>query len=182
MPSMLRCRSHLRAARYGGQALNSATARVAALLLFRAVLLSSALLTACSRTDPAIQAAVDSQLAVDSATATLSLDISVTRGVVHLAGVVVSRDQQRRAVELTRSVRGVKDVVDEMHLSDAVIAAAVKQALLADPLVGKVPIDVDSTNGYTRLMSDQTNKEERTRAVELAKKIDGVTQVEDRMR
>src|SRR6185503_6618615 len=173
--SMLRCRSRLRPSGYGGQALTIATARVAT------VLLSSALLAACTRTDPGIQAAVDSQLAVDSATATLSLDISVTRGVVHLAGVVASREQQRRAVELTRSVRGVKDVVDEMHLSDTAIAAAVKQALLADPIVGKIPIEVDSTKGYTRLMSDQTTKDERTRAVEIAKKIDGVTQVEDRM-
>jgi osmotically-inducible protein OsmY len=161
---------------YGGLTLNAAAARVASVLLF------SALLTACSRTDPSIQAAVDSQLAVDSATATLSLDISVTRGVVHLAGVVASRDQQRRAVELTRSVRGVKDVVDEMHLSDAAVAAAVKQALLADPIIGKVPIEVDSTNGFTRLMSEQTTKDERTRAVEIARKIDGVTQVQDRMR
>jgi osmotically-inducible protein OsmY len=146
------------------------------------VLLFSALLVACSRTDPGIQAAVDSQLSVDSATAPLSLDISVTRGVVRLAGEVASREQQRRAVELTRSVRGVKNVVDDMHLSDAVVAAAVKQALLADPIIGKVPIDVDSTNGYTRLMSDQTTKDERTRAIEIARKIDGVTTVEDRMR
>jgi osmotically-inducible protein OsmY len=179
---MLRCRSRLRPSGYGGQALRAATARVAALRLFRAVLLFSALLTACTRTDPGIQAAVDSQLSVDSATATLSLDISVARGVVHLAGVVASREQQRRAVELTRSVRGVKDVVDEMHLSDTAIAAAVKQALLADPIVGKIPIEVDSTNGFTRLMSDQTTKDERTRAVDIAKTIDGVTQVEDRMR
>ena len=146
------------------------------------ILLFTALLAACTRTDPAIQAAVDSQLSVDSATAALSLDISVNRGVVHLAGVVESRDQQWRAVELTRTVGGVKDVVDDMHLSDAAVAAAVKQALQADPIIGKVPIDVDSTNGYTRLMSDQTTKDDRTRALELAKKVDGVTQVEDRMR
>jgi osmotically-inducible protein OsmY len=150
--------------------------RVATILLF------GALLAACTRTDPSIQAAVDSQLSVDSVTAALSLDISVTSGVVHLAGVVESRDQQRRAVELTRTVRGVKDVVDEMHLSDAAVAEAVKRALQSDPIIGKVPIDVDSTNGYTRLMSDQTTKDDRTRALELAKKVDGVTQVEDRMR
>jgi osmotically-inducible protein OsmY len=159
-----------------GRSLNGAALRVAAMLL------TGELLASCARTDPAIQAAVDSQLSVDGATASLSLDISVTRGVVRVAGVVASRDQQRRAVELTRSVPGVRDVVDNMHLSDASVAAAVKQALAADPIVGKVPIEIDSTNGYTRLMSDQTSKEERTRALELARKIDGVTQVEDRMR
>lgn len=146
------------------------------------VLLSAMLLAACSRSDPALQIAVDSQLAVDATTATLSVDVYVTRGVVHLAGEVTSRQQQRRAVDVARSVRGVKGVVDEMRLSDAAIAAAVKQMLAADPVVGRIPIEVDSTNGHTRLISDQTNKEERTRAVEIAKKVDGVTQVEDRMR
>ena len=38
-------------------------------------------------------------------------------------------------------------------------------------------------NGTTvRLMSDQTNGEERARAMEIAKAVEGVTQVEDRMR
>jgi hyperosmotically inducible protein len=146
------------------------------------VTLLAGLLASCGRSDPALQTAVDSQLAVDSTTATLNLDVNVTRGVVHLAGEVATRQQQRRAVEVARSVKGVKDVVDEMHLSDAAIAAAVKRMLAADPVVGKIPIEVDSTNGYTRLMSDQTTKDERTRAIEIAKKIDGVTQVEDRMR
>jgi osmotically-inducible protein OsmY len=155
---------------------SGATQRVAV------VLLSGALIAACAETDPAIQAAVDAQLSVDGATTALSLDISVTRGVVHLVGAVASREQQRRAVELTRSVRGVKDVVDNMNLSDASVVAAVKQALAADPIVGRIPIEIDSTNGYTRLTSDQTSKDERTRAVEIARQIDGVTQVEDRMR
>ena len=80
------------------------------------------------------------------------------------------------------SVRGVKNVIDEMRLSDAAIVAAVKRALAADPLVGKIPIDVDSSAGNIRLRSDQTGKDDRTRAVEVASKIDGVTHVEDLMR
>jgi|RhiMethySRZTD1v2_1073278.scaffolds.fasta_scaffold169413_3 osmotically-inducible protein OsmY len=137
---------------------------------------------ACGQSDPAIQTAVDSQLAVDSVTAPLSVDISVTRGVVHLAGDVQSREQQHRAVELARGVRGVKQVVDELQLSDGVIVAAVKRTLAADPLVGTIPIDVDSSGGNIRLMSDQTNKEQRARAVDLSSKVDGVKHVEDRMR
>jgi hyperosmotically inducible protein len=140
------------------------------------------LTAACGPTDPAIQTAVDAQLAVDTVTAPLSVDISVNRGVVRLSGEVESRDQQRRAVELARSVRGVKNVIDEMHLGDAAIVAAVKRALAADPLVGKIPIDVDASAGNIRLRSDQTGKDDRTRAVEVASKIDGVTHVEDLMR
>lgn len=155
---------------------------VAACARVAIVVLSGLIIATCGRSDPALQTAVDSQLSVDSVTAPLSLDVSVTRGVVHLAGEVTSREQQRRAVEVARGVKGVKDVVDEMHLSDATIAATVKRLLAADPVVGKIPIDVDSTNGYTRLMSEQTNKDQRARAVEIARTVDGVTQVEDRMR
>jgi len=156
--------------------------RVAACAHAAIVVLSGVIIAACSRSDPALQTAVDSQLAVDSVTATLNLDVSVTRGVVHLAGEVASREQQRRAVEVARAVRGVKDIVDEMHLSDAAIAAAVKRLLREDPVIGKIPIEVVSNNGYTHLGSDQTTKEERARAVEIARKVDGVTQVEDNMR
>jgi osmotically-inducible protein OsmY len=140
------------------------------------------LLVACGPTDPAIQTAVDAQLAVDTVTAPVSIDISVNRGVVRLSGDVESRDQQRRAVELARSVRGVEHVIDEMRLSDAAVVAAVKRALAADPMVGKIPIDVDSSAGNIRLKSDQTGKDDRTRAVEVASKIDGVANVEDLMR
>ena len=137
---------------------------------------------ACGRTDPAVQIAVDQRLSADAETAPLSLDISITRGVVRLAGEVASREQSRHAVELARSVDGVKDVVDDMHLSDETIVAAVKRALAADPLVGRVPIEVDANGGHIRLMSDQTDKDQRARAMELAAKVDGVRQVEDRMR
>ena len=146
------------------------------------VLLCVIIPAACGRTDPAIQVDVDARLSADPATAPLSLDISINRGVVRLAGEVNSREQRRRAVELARSVDGVKDVVDEMHPSDAAIVAAVKSALSADPLVGSVPIEVDATRGNVRLMSDQTDKEQRARAMELSTKVDGVKHVEDRMR
>ena len=137
---------------------------------------------ACGPTDPSLQIAVDQRLSHDPQTASLGVDIGVMRGVIHLAGEVASRDQQRRAVELTRSVDGVKDVVDEMHLSDKAIVAAVKVALAADPLVGSVPIEIDSNAGSIRLMSDQTDRDQRARAMEISAKVDGVIHVEDRMR
>jgi osmotically-inducible protein OsmY len=146
------------------------------------VLLCVSIHTACGRTDPAVQIAVDQRLSADAGTAPLSLDISINRGVVRLAGEVTSREQRRRAVALARSVNGVKDVVDEMHLSDQTIVAAVKSALAADPLVGKVPIEVDANRGNIRLMSDQTDKDQRARAIELSANVDGVKHVEDRMR
>lgn len=146
------------------------------------VVLCISLQAACGRTDPAVQIAVDQRLAADAETAPLSLDISITRGVVRLAGEVTAREQRRRAVELARSVDGVKDVIDDMYLSDETIVAAVKRALAADPLVGRVSIEVDSNGGNIRLMSEQTDQDQRARAMELARTVDGVKDVEDRMR
>ena len=129
-----------------------------------------------------MQTAVDVKLSQDQQLAPLSLDISINRGVVRLIGEVTSRQQERRAVTIARSVDGVKDVIDEMYLGDATIVAAVTRALAADPLVGRVPIAVDSTGGNIRLMSDQTDRDQRARAMELAAQVDGVKHVEDRMR
>ena len=138
--------------------------------------------TACGRTDPSLQIAIDQALSSDPATSSLSVDISANRRVIHLAGEVASREQEHRAVALARSVHGVKDVIDELRLSDAGIVAAVKQALAADPLVGHIPIVVESSRGHVRLGSDQTGPDDRKQIVAIASKIDGVTQVEDLMR
>ena len=72
MPSMLRVRS-----RHG-------------VFAPAAVMLLCGLLASCGRSDPALQTAVDSQLAVDSTTATLNLDVNVTRGVVHYQSIIES--------------------------------------------------------------------------------------------
>lgn len=148
----------------------------------RRLMLISMLTSACGGTDPAIQVAVDKALLADTSTAPVSLDISVNRRVVRLTGEVASRDQERRIVAVARSVRGVKDVIDAMYLGDAAVVDAVKQALRADPLVGRIPIEVDGSRGNIRLISDQTGPDDRKRAIAIAAQIDGVKQVEDRMR
>jgi osmotically-inducible protein OsmY len=150
--------------------------------LRHAVLISVLVAGACSRTDPSLQIEVDQALSAQSETNALSVDISVNRRIVRLSGEVASRDQEQHAVAAARSVPGVRDVVDGLRLSDATIVAAVKQALAADPLVGRIPIEVDASNGNVRLISDQTGPDDRKQAVAIASKIDGVRQVEDRMR
>ena len=146
------------------------------------MVLGVACLAACSRTDPLVQTAVDVKLSQDAQQAPLSIDVSINRGVVRLTGEVMSREQERRAVQLAQSVEGVRTVVDQLYLGDATIVAAVKRTLAADPVVGGVPIEVDASGGHVRLMSDRTDSAQRARAMEVAATVDGVKQVEDRMR
>lgn len=136
----------------------------------------------CGTTDPALLVTIDSQLAADPVTAMLGLDISVTRGVVRLEGEVNSSAQRRRAIDLAWTVSGVRDVIDAMYPGDEAIATAVRQALASDPLVGRIPITVTATQGTIQLISDQTGKEDRIRAVEIAAHVEGVRKVEDLMR
>lgn len=142
----------------------------------------SLLITACGRTDPALLSAVSAQLSADPAIAALRLDVSVSRGVVVLQGDTSSKAEQDRAVEIARAVRGVRDVVNEMRISDEAIANNVKKALASDQMLAGVPIEVDSTDGHVRLHSSETVREQRERAVQLASAVEGVTAVEDRMR
>jgi hyperosmotically inducible periplasmic protein len=147
------------------------------------LLIVTLLAGACGRSDSDVQAAVERQLAKDPLTAPLNLSVTVTNGVASLAGETTTAAEQARATELARGIEGVKNVVNQMRIDDDVLLVeGIKKALSADPLVASVPIDVDSRDGHVRLMSDQTDRAQRERAVALAKQVHGVKSVEDRMR
>lgn len=62
-------------------------------------------------------------------------------------------------------------------IDDATITTRVKTSLLNDPDVGGLRIDVDTFKGVVTLSGRVRSKEEETRAVTLAQKVSGVTDV-----
>ena len=62
-------------------------------------------------------------------------------------------------------------------IDDATITTRVKTTLLNDPDVGGLRIDVDTFKGVVTLSGRVKSKEEETRAVALARKIGGVSDV-----
>ena len=62
-------------------------------------------------------------------------------------------------------------------IDDATITARVKTALLNDPQVGGLKIDVDTTLGVVSMSGVVKNRGEEQRAVELARKVPGVRDV-----
>ena len=137
---------------------------------------------ACAPSEDDIRRDVRAQLAANPTTASLGLSVSAENRVVYLSGKTATKEEQQRAMELARAVNGVKLVVNDMWINNAELANKVKAALAADALVGKIPIDVDANGPNVRLMSDQTNSDERTRAVQVASAVEEVKQVEDRMK
>jgi osmotically-inducible protein OsmY len=62
-------------------------------------------------------------------------------------------------------------------IDDATITTRVKTSLLNDPDVGGLRIDVDTFKGIVTLSGRVKSKEEETKAVALARKIGGVSEV-----
>ena len=62
-------------------------------------------------------------------------------------------------------------------IDDATITTRVKTALLNDPQVGGLRIDVDTFKGVVTLSGSVKAKEEEAKAIALARKITGVTDV-----
>jgi osmotically-inducible protein OsmY len=89
----------------------------------RAVVVASVLLAAAScRTavdpwqDTRIEAEVKSRLVAETGANLTRLGVVSHRAVVHLSGSVASGEQRAKAEALTRSVRGVKRVVNDLHV------------------------------------------------------------------
>ena len=68
--------------------------------------------------------------------------------------------------------KSVADTID-----DATISTHVKTALLNDPVVGGLRIDVDTFKGVVTLSGRVRTKEEEANAVALARKVGGVADV-----
>jgi osmotically-inducible protein OsmY len=62
-------------------------------------------------------------------------------------------------------------------IDDATVTTRVKTALLNDPVVGGSRIDVDTFKGVVTLTGRVKSKEEEAKAIALARKIGGVTDV-----
>ena len=73
---------------------------------------------------------------------------------------------------LTACGKTVGDTID-----DATITTRVKTALLNDPVVGGLRIDVDTFKGVVTLSGRVRTREDEARAIELARKVGGVADV-----
>jgi osmotically-inducible protein OsmY len=137
---------------------------------------------ACARSDSDLQKEVADRIAHDPATASLHIAVDVRRHIAFLSGMTNTPEEQQRALDVTRSVRGITLVVNDIFLNESALADEVRRALSADPLLAAIPFEVEAQDGVVRLMSDATNREQRARAVQIASTVADVKQVEDRMR
>lgn len=151
--------------------------------------------------DTGITAQVKGRLASDARTQPADIAVETNNGVVTLSGTAPSTAAKSAAEELARMVPEVKGVdnridesrpVDEMadgseaattragaSVDDAWITTKVKSALLADPQIQGLKIDVDTEQGVVSLSGEIESVAEQKQAVEVAAGIEGVKAVDD---
>jgi len=66
-------------------------------------------------------------------------------------------------------------------IDDATITSKVKTALLADPDIGGLKINVDTANGVVKLKGEVKTMALRKKAESLAKGVDGVKKVDNQL-
>jgi osmotically-inducible protein OsmY len=152
-------------------------------LTLAVVCIATVLSAACTVSDDEIRRDVRAQLTTIPAVSNPPVSVDVQSGIVRLWGrTTASHDVQVQAMQLARSVNGVKVVVNEMWANNSDLSDKVRAALAVDPLVGGVPIEVDARGDTVYLKSNQTNEAQRTRAMQIASAVEGVNRVEDLMK
>jgi len=66
-------------------------------------------------------------------------------------------------------------------MGDAAITGSVKTALIAEPGLKALQIDVDTVNGVVTLTGQVDNAEQKSRAIQVAQGVSGVSTVKDNL-
>lgn len=99
---------------------------------------------------------------------------------VKQSGTQMGQDARQAAQDAQSAGSEAADAIAR-GAADATITAKVNAALAADDQLKALAIDVDTTNGLVQLTGTAPNPEARERATTLARAVDGVVQVDNRL-
>lgn len=114
----------------------------------------------------------------EEATVGQRLDSTVTE--VQNAGTQMGQDARQAAQDIQAAGSNAADAMAR-GAADATITAKVNAALVADDQLKALSIDVDTTNGRVQLTGTAPSPEARERATTLARAVDGVIEVDNRL-
>ncbi len=133
-------------------------------------------------TDAAITRAVDTDLMIDPGVSAHLIDVRTAQGIVTLSGTVDNLLSKERATLITKSIRGVRAVVDNMTVkpttrSDSQIRSDIERALLRDPATDSYQVKAQVKNGVATLKGKVDSWQEKQLSEEVVKGVRGVTGV-----
>ena len=144
--------------------------------------------------DSIITAKVKSKLLADPDIKGFDLKVETHKGDVQLSGFVDNQAQIDRAIMITHSVEGVKNVDNRVSLKsdsattvgikvdDSIVTSKVKSSFLADPDIKSFDIAVVTHNGEVQLSGFVNNQTQIDRAIDVARRTEGVHNVINELR
>jgi len=136
--------------------------------------------------DSAITTKVKAKLLKDHHTTAFQMDVDTLEGNVFLTGVVETKEESRRAVEIAKSVPGVRKVTNNLQIGertfgqsvdDTVTGSRIKAKLIVEPGIRSLNIDVDVYNGVVTLTGIVDSSDQRKRAIEIARSTSGAVRI-----
>jgi len=114
------------------------------------------------------------------------LAVSERAGAVTLRGTVDTPQQRHAAVEIAKSVRGVRDVYDELSVDprdrwDAEIRGAALQALMSSPGVPADQIEVKVDAAWLTMKGEVKHQHESDAAFKAVSQVPGVGGITNRI-
>jgi hyperosmotically inducible protein len=142
--------------------------------------------------DAALLTSVKSALASDPITDAGEINVDVNRGIVKLSGFVDSSKEQAQAVQVARSVKGVKEVQNDIAvqkknestgdaIDDSVLTAKVKTALITSPDTKAHQINVETKQGVVQMSGFVDSAAAKAAATTVAKSVTGVKGVKNEL-
>jgi len=143
--------------------------------------------------DTAITTKVKTALLADDYVKGLDIKVETRNKEVQLSGYVDSQDQIDKAVAIAKGIEGVKNVDNKMavktggttvgaKIDDGIISTKVKAALAGDDSIkNSTDIAVETQDGEVQLSGYANEQAQMDRAVELARGVEGVKNVVNKM-
>jgi hyperosmotically inducible protein len=143
--------------------------------------------------DTAITTKVKTALLADDYVKGLDIKVETRNKEVQLSGYVDSQDQIDKAVAIAKGIEGVKNVDNKMavktggttvgaKIDDGIISTKVKAALAGDDSIkNSTDIAVETQEGEVQLSGHANDQAQMDRAVELARGVEGVKNVVNKM-
>jgi len=142
--------------------------------------------------DTLVTTKVKSALLNDQELKGLGIKVETRKGTVQLSGFADSQAQVDRVMSVAKGVEGVKMVENGLTLKqgnvtvgnkvdDSIVTAKVKSALLSDPSVKGFDIAVATSKGAVQLSGFVDNQMQIDHAIEVARGVEGVQGVDNKM-
>ncbi|NIR51290.1 BON domain-containing protein [candidate division KSB1 bacterium] len=136
--------------------------------------------------DKDISDAIQYHLIVDPNIPGNELDVQTIEGVVTLSGSVSNLLAKNRTLEIARTIKGVRAVVDHISVepmvrTDKALREDVVRAFLSDPATEAYEIDVSVEEGVVTLTGEVASWQEKELCTKVVRSVEGVREIENKI-